>query len=96
MGNSIISEIGGVTMKTLEEIKPVIDEAVASASNMRYELSDTRDKATDKDAVRMEAGISVQDAPFEISGGHESAEREEYRGQAAKEESLESSAPEIG
>lgn len=68
MENSIINEIGGVPMKTLEEIKPVIDEAVASAGAVREEISDAKERASDKDGIRIESGISVQDVPAPTPG----------------------------
>lgn len=63
MSNSIASIIGGVEMKTLDEVKPVIDKAVEDAKALRLEIEDTKDVALDKDVAQISGKISEQDAP---------------------------------
>ena len=62
--NDLINEIGGVTMKTIEDIKPVIDKAVQNASEFKNEVAASKDSVI-KNEPGMENNISVQDIPTE-------------------------------
>ncbi len=63
MGN--VSDLAAITVtqKTPEEVIPVINEAVKNASMYKDAVSESKDVVSDKDGVKMEAGISVQDTP---------------------------------
>lgn len=63
MSKSIASILGGVEMKTIDEVKPVVDKAVEDAKSLRLEIEDTKDIALGKDSAQISGKISEQDVP---------------------------------
>ena len=55
-------DLMGVNMKTIDEVKPVIDMAVAGASALREEISETKTQVLNKESTAdINKNISIQD-----------------------------------